>query len=848
MASIQTAIELQDNFTDVLYRVVDSVNLSLAAMEALNRTMGAPFDTAFMETARDSIDGATAAVRELDEAMRGLHAPAPIQICVAAQSPVDHPAPISWQADRTEVFTSTGIDRFRQEVQDVNGMLERLGTTQDMIARQAYNMDLFPPEAFRNLNSLAVRIDMLSGRILMIENHPLNMGTDAANRELEQLRAQLDRAVREQESLNRAVGNMDVQAANEAYLRLSQTVGGTERYIRDNVDEQGRFNREIGQGTEKASRLSDGIRSAAAAAANAVFHAFSAAAGMSDQMAQTNARLNRMNDGLHTTQELQDMIYLSAQRSRSSYLETADAVSRFGLTAGNAFGSSEEIIAFMEQINKQFQLAGAETTDMDAGMQQLAQVMGSGVLCGEEYNSILEKAPNIIQTIADYMGVPQERLRDMAEEGKVTAGTVKAAIFAAADETNAAFENMPVTFGQVWNSFQNTAEMGLRPVLEKLGELADSEQFQGFVGNAAEAFAAVAGGAQGVFDLLAGAAGLVKDNWSWLSPIIFGVAGALAVYYGWQMLCAIAAKTVSIAQGILNAVMSANPVMLVVLAVIALIAVFYALIGAINKFAGDSVSATGLICGVFMSALAFVGNIFAAAVNFVIDLFVTLWNFVASFANFFANVFHDPVTAVKRLFFDLVDTALSLLQSMASAIDWIFGSNLSESVQGWRDSLGDWVEETYGKGEEIMQKVNAEDFKLGRFEYGEAWDAGNSFGEGIEESISNFDLFSLFGQSGIPKPEDYENVGEYDTEAAWNLESIAGDTGAIKDSVAITGEELKYLHDIAEQEVVNRYTTGEIKIEQTNYNTVSGAMDLDGIIDGLTDSANEAADMIAEGV
>ena len=273
------------------------------------------------------------------------------------------------------------------------------------------------------------RLQAIQQRIQTIESNPLNMGTDTANAELEQLRGQLDQAVQEQQNLNRAVDNMDVQAANEAYLRLSQTIGNTERYIRDNVDEQGRFNREIEEGTNEANELMQTIKGAVAA--YATIQTLSAALNLSDQLTSTTARLNLMNDGLQTTQDLQNMIYLSAERARGSYQATADAVSKLGLMAGDAFSSSEEIIAFMEQVNKQFTIAGTEAAGIDAAMLQLTQAMGSGVLRGEEYNSILEQAPNIIQAIADYMEVPKGQLKDMAAEGQITAEIVKAAMFAA---------------------------------------------------------------------------------------------------------------------------------------------------------------------------------------------------------------------------------------------------------------------------------------------------------------------------------------------------------------------------------------------------------------------------------
>ena len=906
MATIRTAIELQDNFTGVLYQVINSVNLGLSAMEDLHQTMNSPVDTASIEAARDSINQATLAVQQLDAVMQGLETPAsetptaptnsaPVVLPVQPDVPdplVDQPAPVDlpvepeqpepvqvpvhWQSDNMEVFTSTGVERFEQEVQSANNMLNTLNQTQSRIAAQAAQTDLFPDNAIADMNNMQNRLQAIQQRIQTIESNPQNMGSDTANAELEQLRGQLDQAVQEQEALNRAVENMDVEAANQAYLRLSQTVGNTERYIRDNVDEQGRFNREIEEGTNEANSLMQTIKGAVAA--YATIQTLSAALNLSDQLTSTTARMNLMNDGLQTTQDLQNMIYLSAERARGSYQATADAVSKLGLMAGDAFGSSQEIIAFMEQVNKQFTIAGTEAAGVDAAMLQLTQAMASGVLRGEELNSIFEQAPTIIQTIADYLDVPIGSIREMAAEGQITADIVKSAMFAAADETNAKFESMPKTFSQIWTSFQNTALMAFQPVLQRMNEIANSEAFQTFVNNAIEGLSMVAGIALEIFDLLVGVAGVVADNWSWLSPIIYGVAAALAVYYGWllltkgaEMAMAAVHGIVAVAKGImaaatmlvtgatwaettaqygLNAAMYACPIVWIIILIIALIALFYAAVAAVNKFAGTSVSATGIICGAFMVALAFIGNIFVALWNLVVDVFVLIYNLVATVANFIGNVFTDPIGAICRLFFDLADTVLGILQALASAIDAIFGSNLAGSVQGWRDSLGGWVDDTFGKGEEVMAKMNADDMKLGRFEYGEAWDAGYSFGEGIDQSIANFDPSSLF-DTNVPGADDYANLGSYGSGIGGigsGVDDIAGNTGKIADSMDITEEDLKYLRDIAEQEAVNRFTTAEITIEQTNHNTVSGKMDLDGIVSGLTDAANEAVDKIAEGV
>lgn len=369
----------------------------------------------------------------------------------------------------------------------------------------------------------------------------------------------------------------------------------------------------------------------------------------------------------------------------------------------------------------------------------------------------------------------------------------------------------------------------------------------------------------------------IMDNWGWISPIIYGIAGALAVYYGWVLAVRTAeaiSKGVKIALAVaeyahaaatgaevsataaataaqygLNTAMYACPIVWIIVLIIALIALFYAAVAAVNHFAGTTVSATGIICGAFMVALAFIGNIFVALWNLVVDVFVLIYNLVAEVANFIGNVFTDPIGAICRLFFGLADTVLGILQALASAIDAIFGSNLAGSVQGWRDSLSGWVDDTFGKGDEIMAKMNADDMKLGRFEYGAAWDAGYSFGEGIDESIANFDPSSLFGTTDIPSPEDYASSYAGIDGIGSGVDDIAANTGAIKDSMDITEEDLKYLRDIAEQEAINRFTTAEINIDQSGMqNHISSNMDLDGVVSGLTDAVNEAVDIITDGV
>lgn len=792
-------------------------------------------------------------------------------------SPVE--IPVTWKTDNLEVFTGTGIERFRQEVQSANSMLDTLGTTQSRIASAASQMNIFPPSAIAGMNNMGNRLQAIQQRIRQIESNPLNTGTETANSELEQLRSQLSRALHEQQNLNNAVDEMDVSAANEAYLRLSQTIGGTERYIRDNVSEQGRFNQQIDEGTQKSGELAGMIKKAVGA--YATFQTLGKVIDLSDTMAQTSARLNLIVDDGGSVDELQDKIYLSAQRSRAAYQSTADAIAKMGSNAGDAFSSNDELIAFMEQINKQFTIGGATAQDQSSALLQLSQAMAAGALRGEELNSILDAAPGIARSIEQNMGWAEGSIKSYAEEGAVTAQVVKESMLNMADETNAKFKSMPMTFSQVWTSFQNTALMAFQPVLNKFNEIANSDSFQQFVNNAIEGLTVLAGVALEIFDSLTSIASTVADNWSWLSPIIYGVAAALIFYYtalgiynGIQLVSNMLKKLAAIqavahgaaitsemmattgmtaAQLSFNAALYACPIVWIIILVIALVALFYAVIAAINKFAGTSISATGIICGVFMTAVAFIWNRIAAVVNFIIDGFVRTWNFIAAFANFLGNVLDDPIGSIARLFSDLVNNILSLLESLASAIDTIFGSNLAGAVSGWQNSLEEWVDEKYGKGDEIVKAIDANKYHLDRYSYKSAWDKGYNFGEGIEDKISNFSLSDLF-ESNVPDPgvqnvypqQDRENNNYDDIDSG--VGDIADNTADIADDMDIAEEELKYLRDIAEQETVNRFTTAEINIEQTNHNNISSEMDLDGIVSGLTDAVKEATSIAAEGV
>lgn len=331
-----------------------------------------------------------------------------------------------------------------------------------------------------------------------------------------------------QRASGRSFNTANIAAARREIGAADAALNEMEQSYRDCNNQQQQLNRHIGQGTSAAGGLLGKIKSIASAYLG--MKAVKGLVGLSDTITQTDARLSMMNDGLQTTAELNDMIYASAQRSRGSYLATADAVAKLGLMAGDAFSSNKETIAFMEQVNKQFKIAGTSAQGIDAAMLQLTQAMGSGVLRGEEYNSILEQAPNIIQAIAKYMDVPKGKLKDMAADGQITADIVKAAMFACADETNAKFESMPKTWSDIWTSMKNRAIKALDPLLAKVNQLANSERVQRTVNGLIRTFSVMSVVLAQVFDGVCAVYNFVADNWRWIRPVIMGIVAALLLY------------------------------------------------------------------------------------------------------------------------------------------------------------------------------------------------------------------------------------------------------------------------------------------------------------------------------
>lgn len=617
--------------------------------------------------------------------------------------------------------------------------------------------------------------------------------------------------------------NLAVREMEENYRRAAQQEQQVTRNIRQSTQAEQQLNASIRGGNDALDDMVGKAKNLAATIGASV--GLKKLIELSDQMTSTTARLNFIVDDGGSVKALEAKIMASAQRSRAAYLDTASAIASMGANAGAAFTSNDELIAFMEQVNKQFVIGGASAQGQAAAMLQLTQAMAAGALRGEELNSILENAPGIARAIEQYMGIAEGSIKSYAEKGAVSATVVKNALLSIADETNAKFNGMAMTWGQVWTQMGNIALKVTRPLLTAINWLA--------------------------------------NNLSVIGPILLGLGAAFLVFQvaaHWTQIAAVATAAyhavvnlLSIGFGVLtgntaaasaavftfNSALLASPITWIIMLIAVVIGLLYGVVAIINKVTGSSISATGLICGAIAVAGAFIGNTVIGLLNALIQYiwaifvapFLGIVEWILNVCNGGFNSFGD---AVANLIGQIIGWFLNLGKVVTTIIDAIFGTNWTAGLESLQSSVTAW-----GKNENaITLDKNAPTIDY-RFEYGDAWAAGNDFGKGIAAKIGGmFNTGGLGDSSGFDLSSIADNTG-----------LTADNTGKTADALAVTEEQLEYLRDIAERDAINRFTTAEVKIDMTGMtNRIDGSADLDGVISQLTEGFTEALVTAAEGV
>ncbi|ALP05128.1 tape measure protein [Clostridioides difficile] len=747
-----------------------------------------------------------------------------------------------------------------------------------------------------------------------------------------------------QQRLHNPLNAGGIQISQQSLNNIENILTRIEQNIEKADEQQRRFNEDINKGVSNTDRLLGSVKKIAGAYMG--LKTIGGLGSLSDQMTSTNARLAMTNDGQLSDGGLNKMIFQSAERSRASYLDTAQIVSRIGMNAGSAFSSTREIVSFAEQLNKKFIIAGASTQEMSSALLQLTQGLGSGVLRGEELNAVFESAPNIIRSIADYLDVDIGKIRGMASEGMLTADIVKNSLLAAAEQTNTEFEKMPLTIGQIFTSIKNNAIMIFGAIQKKIEDTVSSRGFRTFIVNITDAIYVLGNvgysvfnglidlfsspAFQGFFNLMIvgvsmitqglgwiitqalSVANVFAQNWSIISPVIYGIVGAFIAYKViiYSVLIAqtiytaitftqcfvtallsgelyVATKAMLINKlmtlGVSRANVTLCVTMIMVVATIALvIAAIFVGVAIFNHFAGASISATGVVVGAFYFLGACIYDVFAGA-----------WNIVMAFAEFFVNSFNIVIYNVQMLFykfqnfvidsmgdvggsFDNCATALANafvsaaniaikgINGVIKALNLIPGVNIN--TLGSLDKIDSFVKQYKDYQKTLKEPIKPQDWKAPYAEIKNPFDSykkGYEVGQNLENKLKDaFDINKIaekakkdlrlddlwdkkyglgdgLGSAGLNSP-----LGD----AAKGAKDTAGNTAKMAKTMDKSQEDLKYLRDIAEQEVINKYTGVNIKIDMNNTNNISKDTDLDGIVNVLTEKLNDAMVVSAEGV
>lgn len=660
-------------------------------------------------------------------------------------------------------------------------------------------------------------------------------------------------------------------AATTKMLGASKAADG----LNDSMGKTGKKSRESAPGVKGFGDGLDGMSQKARKADNSLkcligtvasFAAIKKGIDITDSYINTNARLGMITSNPEEQVALQADVFAAAKRSRGDYVEMANATAKMRMLAGDSFTSNQEALGFTELLNKSLKVSGAGKAEQSSAFLQLTQAMSAGKLQGDEFRSVMENAPMVANAIADYMGKSKGELKELSSQGLITADIIKNAMFEAADDINGKFDSMPMTFADVWIDIKNTGMQAFGGIMTRVNEMLNSDMGQAVINNLTGAIFMAAGAA----DLLLDGLEFIGQHMDIIAPIAWGLVAAFTAYNvvlgitkGLDMAAAAAKGIHTLAMGAqaaaaamqtgatfsatvaqygFNAALLACPLTWIIGGIILLTALFYAGVAAVNHFAGTSISATGLIVGSLAAAGAFIGNLLIGIWNFAIGLAVDVINVCISFAEFFANFLNNPVLAIMNLMADLANFVIGVMQSIASVIDAVFGSDLSNVVNGWADSVNSFKEGIKQDNTVSFERIDKTDLQFDRFGYGDSYHKGYDVGSGFADKASNF--LSGFNPNLDDSEMDYSQFA-----TAGNPATVkgTGKGGAVK---VESEEDIEWMRKLAERDYVARIAQNtlapNIKVEFTG--PVTKEADTDGVMAHVAAQLKEIIATAPEGV
>ena len=597
-------------------------------------------------------------------------------------------------------------------------------------------------------------------------------------------------------------GNL-VSSKNAAFDRITAANQRMKQKITESTNAQDKFT----NASKRSALAQNGIMSSVSRIAGviATYAGISKLTSTSDDMAGANARLGLINDGLMTQKQLQDEVYNSAMRSRTSYLESAQAVAKLGLMTRGVFKDNKQIVAFTELMNKQFAVGGASAEEQMAARLQLTQAMSSGKLQGDEYRSIRENAPLLANSIEDYMhNVVKAKgsMKDWAAEGKLTADVIKNAMFMSANETEKRFKKLPVTFAQVKTLIGNVFNKAMTPMYSKMSEIFSNKSFQKDL----ESLAVVVGSAMsklaGSIEYVVRGLKLIADNWQGIVSVMAIVAGAYAIY-----------SAAMIADNI--AMIATNPVFWIIAGLALLIGIIVAVIANVEQAKNSTLSSFAAIMGGIFAVGATIYNIVAAVVNFVINVINSVFRLAAILVDFFIDMWNNPAAAAQNFFINILQWAVDAFGTIAKLIDDIFGTNMQKSI----NSAASYLQSMKSEKSSRRSEQNLIDWQMTRASVGKSIANGQGFGTSLETSFNKF---------------KNSNAGALDSPSSNSpANKTAKNTKKIADAVTSSEQDIALLRDIAVRGAINRFAASTININMKNNNQISKEADVDGVVNEI---------------
>lgn len=574
---------------------------------------------------------------------------------------------------------------------------------------------------------------------------------------------------------------------------------------------------------------------------------------ISDDYTAATSAVNLINDGSKTTAEFMNQIYQAAQRSRAPFTEMAQSVAELKNATGNLFKNNDELLKFDESLQKMFSVTHTPSQAAQNATIQMEQAMAVGTLRGQDYRSVVSQAPIIEKALMKYEGIQNPgQLKQMAEQGKLSAQTVKNAILSYYDEISGKLNKVPYTFSQIATSIKNYSIKAFEPALQKLQQFSNSKTAQEFAARFVLGIQSAANAAEKLLEIAAKVGNFIGQNWKTISPVIWGIVGALS---GWRIatdLQTAALRRAELAEHGVN--MAAGPFVIIMTAVAAALA-----------FAINYVGGLTNALRVLQMAIGVAGTWFQWLGMSIYNVAATGSENLQTLADFVRLMFQTMAYGIRDNFVDAIAGAVKVVQDgvnvMAKPINAVLSvinklkgthyqlkASFADTTQNWAKSITaqDKQKLTQSQRELVQNAVNRSQNQAKRTQdVNNQALAASKAGERLVQTVQS--MHAAASKSGSTSQLD--KIIQQLKGSGESNKNIADNTAATASNTSKSTEDLKYMRDLAEKKAINRLTTANVTVHMGGVTqNLASDMDIDGAYEKMTRDIYKVASSGAEGV